>query len=170
MFLFRSRLLHCSFLALCAALLVFGMSSRLPNLVFTTAGAPASDKRGIVLYRRGALAAYAQPFRVLVDGKPVGFIANASYLHLPLAPGSHQIQVAPGGSAKLATRQVHAKTEGSVFYEFVFPTGWNMRPSFEGAALEQRDATQALEALQGLRGMTVATQEESAPNQRVPAD
>jgi hypothetical protein len=170
MFLFRSRLLHCSFLLFCAALLLFGMSSRSSSLAFTAAGATGPDKRGIILYRRGALAAYAQPFRVLVDGKPVGFIANASYLRLSLAPGSHQLQIAPGGLAKVAALQIHAETGGSAFYEFVFPTGWDMRPSFEGAAIEPRDAPQALEALQELHGLNAAAATESAPNQRLQED
>ena len=167
MFLFRSRALHCAFLVLCAALLLFGISSRSPSLVFTTAGASASDKRGVILYRRGALAAYAQPFRVLVDGQPVGFIANASYLQLPLAPGSHQLQIAPGGLAKVTALQIHAETGGSTFYEFVFPTGWDMRPSFEGATIEPRNAQQALEALQGLRSLNAAVEKGIAPNQRL---
>lgn len=170
MFLLRSRALHCSFLLLCAALLVFGISSRSPSLAFTTAGLSETDRRGTYLYQRGALAAYAQPFRVLVDGQPVGFIANASYLRLPLTPGKHEIQIAPGGLAQVTTLQIHADADGQAFYEFVFPTGWNMRPSFRGAKIEARNASQALTVLQGLRGLTATTDSQDGPNRRFPDD
>jgi hypothetical protein len=154
MFLLRSRLLHCSFLLLLAAMLLFGIGSRSPSLGFAAACLPGLDGRGTYLYRRGALAAYAQPFRVLVDGQPAGLLANASYLRLPLTPGIHQLQIAPGGLARVTTLQVVADADGRAFYEFVFPTGWDMRPSFPGAAIQPRDEAQALDALQGLRGMT----------------
>lgn len=172
MFLFRSKRLHCSFLLLCAALLVFGISSRSPSVAFTTGDAAGVDRRGIYLYRHGALAAYGQPFRVSVDGQTVGFIANASYLRLPLTPGSHQVQIAPGGLAQVTTRQIHADadTDGRSFYEFVFPTGWEMRPSFRGAAIEARAEPQALEAMQRLRRMKATAGSEDAPNRQLPDD
>jgi hypothetical protein len=150
MYLFRSRLLHCSFLFLLAALLVFGISKRSSSLIFAAASTPVPNSYGIYLYRRSALAAYAQPFRVLVDGQLAGFLANASYVRLPLKPGSHQLQVVPGGLAQVTTLQVDAQTGSRAFYEFVFPTGWAMRPSFQGAAIEVREESQAVEALQGL--------------------
>jgi hypothetical protein len=153
MYLLRSKLLHCSFLLLSAAVLLLGMGGRSLNMAFALAGAPDLDGRGIYLYRRGALAAWAQPFQVLVDGKPAGLLANASYVRLPLTPGTHQLQIAPGGLARVTTLQVQANTNARAFYEFVFPTGWDMRPSFQGAAIEARDASQALAALQGLRPM-----------------
>lgn len=170
MFLLRSKILHCSFLFLCAALLVFGVSTHSQGPAFATAGTSAVERRGLYLYRRGALAAYAQPFRVSVDGQPAGFIANASYLQLPLAPGSHQIQVAPGGLAQVTTLQVHAPADGRTFYEFVFPTGWNMRPSFQGAGIEARNEQQALEALQGLRRMATTPGRQNAPKRSTPDD
>ena len=166
MFFLRSRLLHYSFLLLSAAVLVFGIGSRSPSLTFTTAGSPGPDGRGIYLYRRGALAAWAQPFKVLVDGQPAGFLANASYLRLPLPPGSHQVQIAPGGLAQVTTLQLHADSDGRAFYEFVFPTGWDMRPSFEGAALEARQEAQALDVFPGLRGMTAKPPVPTALNGR----
>lgn len=166
MYLLRSRALHCSFLLLSAAALVFGLSGRSPGLVIAAAGSPGPDGRGIYLYRRGALAAYAQPFRVLVDGQPAGFLANASYVRLPLTPGTHQLQIAPGGMARVTTLQVQADANGRAFYEFVFPTGWDMRPSFRGAAIEAREAAQALEVLQDLRGMTANLPAPAASNRR----
>jgi hypothetical protein len=170
MYLFRSRLLHCSFLLLAAAVLVFGISNRSPSMIFAATGFPGPDGRGIYLYRRGALAAWAQPFRVLVDGQPAGFIANASYVRLPLTPGTHQLQIAPGGLARVTTLQVQADNDGRAFYEFVFPTGWDMRPSFQGAAIEARDAAQALAALKGLRPMAGTTSSLNAGNRPSPDD
>jgi hypothetical protein len=166
MYLFKSRLLHCSFLLLSAAALVFGISSRSPSLAFMAAGSPGQDGHGIYLYRRGALAAWAQPFRILIDGQPAGFLANASYVRLPLTPGAHQLQIAPGGLAQVTTLQVQADTDGRAFYEFVFPTGLDMRPSFQGAAIEAREEAQALEALRGLRGMTAIPFAQAAVNRQ----
>lgn len=164
MFLLRSRVLHYSFLFLCAALLFFGVSSHSQGPAFATAGLSGTTERGIYLYRRGALAAYAQPFPVLVDGRAVGVLANASYLRLPLEPGLHQIQVAPGGMAQVTTLQVHADGDGRAFYEFVFPTGWKMRPSFQGATIEPREEEHALGVLQGLRSLTATIGSKNAPN------
>lgn len=155
MYFLRSRLLHCTFLFLSAALLAFGIGSRAGGPVFA-AGLGAAGGNGLYLYRRGALAACAQSFAVLVDGQPAGFIANASYLRLPLAPGRHRLQIAPGGMAQVTTLQVEAHANGRTFYEYVFPTGWKMRPSFHGAAIEERAAPLALDAMQGLRRMAAA--------------
>jgi hypothetical protein len=169
MYLFKSRLLHCAFLFLSAAALLLGISSRSPSPVFATAGFPDPAARGIYVYRRSALAAWAQPFQVLVDGQPAGFLANASYLQLPLTPGNHQLQIAPGGQARVTTLQVRAGADGRAFYEFVFPTGWDMRPSFQNAAIEAREESQALEVLQGLRGMPATAGIQGAQN-RQPTD
>jgi hypothetical protein len=159
MFLLRSKVLHCSFLFIFAALLAFGSCSRASGPVFG-AGLSGRGESGIYLYRRGAIAAYGQHFAVLVDGKPAGFIANASYLRLSLTPGSHRLQIKPGGMAQVTTLQVEAGADGRTFYEFVFPTGWEMRPSFHGAAIEARPEPLALEAMQGLRRMAA-----TAPNE-----
>lgn len=152
MFLLRSRLLHCAFLLIFAALLAFVSYSRASGPAFFT-GLPGPGDTGVFVYRRGALAAFAQPFAVLVDGQPAGSIANASYLRLSLKPGRHRLQVVPGGIAQVTTLQVDTDATGRTFYEFVFPTGWEMRPSFRGAALEARAEPVALEALHGLRRM-----------------
>jgi hypothetical protein len=168
MFLLRSRIIHCSFLFLCAALFAFGVSSHSQGPAFATAGVSRDERNGIYLYRRGALAAYAQPFRVSVDGRSAGFIANASYIRLPLPPGKHQIQIAPGGLAQVTTLVVQADADSRAFYEFVFPTGWDMRPSFQGATIEARDKQQALGVLQGLRRMAATTGGKDAPNRQNP--
>lgn len=170
MFLLRSRLLHYSFVFLSAAMLVFGIGSRSTVPAYWPARGSGLEESGVYLYRRGALAAYAQPFRVLVDGRPAGFIANASYLRLALAPGSHQLQIAPGGLARVTTLQVQVNHGDRAFYEFVFPTGWEMRPSFRGAMIEAREESQALEALQGLGRMTAPAGNQSAPAEHLAND
>jgi hypothetical protein len=170
MYLFRSKLLHCSFLLLLGAALLFGISSRSPGLAFAAAGLSDPDRREIYLYRRGALAAWAQPFRILVDGQPAGFLANASYVRLPLTPGTHQLQIVPGGLAQITTLQIHANTDGRAFYEFVFPTGWDMRPSFRGAAIEAREESHAIEALRNLSAITAISTAHAAVNRHLTDD
>lgn len=170
MFLFRSKILHCSFLLLCAAFLALGVNSHSRGPAVPTAGAYAAEGRGIYLYRRGALAAFAQPFRVLVDGQTAGFIGNASYLPLRLGPGSHHIQVAPGGLAQVTTLQVNADADGWAYYEFVFPTGINMRPSFQGATIEARDVQQARGELPALQRMTAMLAGQDVPNRHISDD
>ena len=85
-------------------------------------------------------------------------------------PGEHQIQIAPGGLAQVTTLQVRADADRRTFYEFVFPTGWDMRPSFRGATIEARDEQLALEVLPGLRRMAATTRRQDAPNRHNPDD
>ena len=153
MLLFRSRLVHCGFLFLFASLLAFGSCSSASGPAFSAASMTSANECGIYLYRRGAIAAYGQKFTVLVDGRQAGFLANASYLHLPLTPGSHLVQVAPGGIASPSSLRIDATAGSRQFYEFVFPTGLAMRPSFPGAAIEARAEPEALARLHGPRLM-----------------
>lgn len=153
MLLFRSRLVHCGLLFLFSALFAFGSCSSASGPAFSAASMPNAGECGIYLYRRGAIAAYGQKFTVLVDGRQAGFLANASYLHLPLTPGSHLLQIAPGGIASPSSLRINAATGARQFYEFVFPTGLAMRPSFPGAAIEARTEPEALARLNGLRLM-----------------
>lgn len=151
MLLFRSRLAHCGFLLLFASLFAFGSCSSASGPAFSASG--MSSECGIYLYRRGAIAAYGQKFTVLVDGRQAGFLANASYLRLPLTPGSHVVQIAPGGIASPTSLRINTSAGARQFYEFVFPTGMAMRPSFAGAAIEARAEPEALTRLNGLRLM-----------------
>lgn len=153
MFFLRSRLAHCAVILTLAAMLANSSCSRASGPAFSAASAAETRESGIYLYRRGALAAYAQQFTVLVDGRPAGYLANASYLQLSLTPGIHSLQIAPGGLAKVTTVQIHAVAGAQAFYEFVFPTGWQMRPSFDGAAIEPRAEANALIALRELHQM-----------------
>jgi len=149
----KATFTHYGCLVTMAAMLTVSSCGRATGPVFPGIVAPAPSEAGIYLYRRGALAAYAQPFTVLVDGKRAGQLANASYMHLPLMPGRHTLQIAPGGIAPVSSVQVQADAGANAFYEFVFPTGWQLLPSFGGAGIEARAEPQALAALQVLRSM-----------------
>lgn len=153
MLLFRSRLVHCGFLFLFASLFAFGSCSSASGPTFSASSMPNAGECAIYLYRRGAIAAYGQKFTVLVDGRQAGFLANASYLHLPLTPGSHLVQIAPGGIASPKSLRIDTTAGTRQFYEFVFPTGLAMRPSFSGAAIKARAEAEALTRLNGLRLM-----------------
>jgi hypothetical protein len=153
MFFLRSRLAHFTLILSFAAMLADSSCTRASGPAFGAALASDTRESGIYLYRRSALAAYGQQFTVLVDGRPAGHLANASYLRLRLTAGSHLLQIAPGGVARSSTAQLHVVAGAPAFYEFVFPTGWAMRPSFDGAAIEARPEAQAMAGLRGLRQM-----------------
>lgn len=153
MFFLRSRLAHFAVILTLAAMLANSSCSRASGPAFSAANASETRESGIYLYRRGALAAYGQQFTVLMDGRPAGHLANASYLRLPLTAGSHLLQISPGGAARASTVQIQVAAGAPAFYEFVFPTGWAMRPSFDGAAIEARAEAQAMTGLRGLRQM-----------------
>jgi hypothetical protein len=153
MLVLKSAFVHYGCILTLAAILTISSCSRASGPAFAGTAAPESSQAGIYLYRRSALAAYAQPFTVLLDGKPAGQLANASYIRLPLTPGRHTLQIAPGGIAPLISVQMHAVAGSNTFYEFVFPTAWQMLPSFEGAGIETRVEPQALSEMRGLRSM-----------------
>jgi hypothetical protein len=153
MFVLKSAFVHYGCILTLAAMLTISSCSRASGPAFAGTALPESSKAGIYLYRRSALAAYGQPFTVLVDGKPVGQLANASYIRLPLTPGRHTLQIAPGGIAPLASVRLQAVAGANAFYEFVFPTAWQMLPSFDGAGIETRVEPRALSEMRGLRSM-----------------
>lgn len=150
----NSKLLHCGLILALAAVLAAGSCERAGGPAFSGVSPVAPGEARIYLYRQGALAAYGQGFDVLVDGKPRGRLTNASYLALAVTPGRHLLAVAPGGRADLCTVQIDAAAGQNTYYEFVFPTGWRMRPSFSHAAIEHRNALQAHAALHDLHETT----------------
>jgi len=153
MLVLKSAFAHYGCILTLAAMLTISSCSRASGPAFAGAAAPGPGEAGIYLYRRSALAAYGQPFSVLLDGKPAGQLANASYIHLPLAPGLHTLQIAPGGIAPLISVRMQAVPGSNTFYEFVFPTAWHMLPSFDGAGIETRVEPRALSEMRGLRSM-----------------
>jgi hypothetical protein len=153
MLMLKSTFVHYGCILTLAAMLTISSCSRASGPAFAGFAAPGSGAAGIYLYRRSALAAYAQPFTVLLDGKSAGQLANASYIRLPLTPGQHTLQIAPGGIAPLIGVRMQAAAGANAFYEFVFPTAWQMLPSFDGAGIETRIEPQALSEMRGLRSM-----------------
>jgi hypothetical protein len=147
----HSKPVHYGLILVLAATLAAVSCDRPDGPDFPGLYAVAPDQARVYLYRRSALAAYAQGFEVRIDGKPLGTLANASYLTLALKPGQHELQVAPGGMAGVIGAHIDVKPGKAVFYEFVFPAGFAMRPSFREALLAPRDEAEALIAMRQLR-------------------
>lgn len=147
----HSKIVHSGFLLTLAAALAVFSCDRADGPAFPGLSAVASDAAHLYLYRRGALAAYAQGFDVIVDGKIRGQLSNASYLRLPLTPGRHLLQVAPGGRAFVINTEIEAQPGKSMFYEFVFSTGLDMQPLFNDAIIAYREEREAVPALSKLR-------------------
>lgn len=120
MYFLNSRLAHYGVIFILAVVLAMSSCSRTGGPALAAAGVCGATESGIYLYRRGALAAYGQQFAVLVNGRPAGYLANASYLRLPLNPGSHSLQIVPGGAARTTTVQIQVPAGASAFYEVFF--------------------------------------------------
>lgn len=150
----RSNLLHYGFLLTLAAGLAVFSFDRADGPVFPGLSAVAPERAHVYLYRRSALAAYAQGFDVLVDGKIYGQLANRSYLRLSLAPGRHMLQVAPGLRAAVIDVEIQAQPGKNMFFEFVFPTGLDMQPLFDDALIAYREEREAMLNLPKLREKT----------------
>lgn len=147
----RSNRLHYGFLLILAASLAIFSCDRTDGPAFPGLSAVAPEKAHVYLYRRGALAAYAQGFDVLVDGKILGKLSNASYLRLSLTPGRHVLQVAPGLRAAVIDVEIQAQPGKNMFFEFVFPTGLDMQPLFDDALIAYREEREAMLTLPKLR-------------------
>lgn len=147
----HSKLVHYgSILTLAAGLAVFSCD-RTEGPAFPGLSAVAPEKTHVYLYRRGALAAYAQGFNVIVDGKIRGQLSNASYLRLSLTPGRHLLQVAPGLRASVINVEIEAQSGENMFFEFVFSTGLDMQPLFDDALIAYREEREAMSTLPKLR-------------------
>lgn len=147
----RSKLVHYGFILTLAAGLAVFSCDRTEGPAFPGLSTVAPDVAHIYLYRRGTLAAYAQGFDVIVDGKIHGQLSNASYLPLSLTPGRHRLQVAPGLRAAVINLEIEARPGKNTFFEFVFPTGLDMEPLFDHALIAHRDEREAMLTLPKLR-------------------
>jgi hypothetical protein len=147
----KSALHHYAILFFLAALLAFASFGRASGPAFPGLSAASSGQAEVYVYRRHSYAALAQPFTVLLDSQPVGKLFNASYLKLSMPPGAHRLEVAPGGMARTSRLALRAEANARSFYEFDFPGGWKMRPSFNGAEIAPRSENDALEAMRTLR-------------------
>jgi hypothetical protein len=146
-----SKFVHYGFILTLAAGLALFSYDRTEGPVFSGLSTVAPEAAHVYLYRRGALAAYAQGFDVIVDGKIHGNLSNASYLRLSLAPGRHLLQVAPGLRAAVINVEMEAQPGKNLSFEFVFPTGLEMQPLFDDALIAYREEHEAMSALPKLR-------------------
>jgi hypothetical protein len=147
----KSLFCQLALVCLLAAALAVGSCQRPSGPPFAGLHPTAAGCADLYLYRRDAYAAIGQSFTVAIDGKRAGKLYNASYLKLTLAPGPHRLEVAPGGSARPVGASVMLDADRRAFYEFSFATGWEMRPSFPGAAIAPRNEGAALPVLATLR-------------------
>jgi hypothetical protein len=147
----HSKFVHYGFILSLAAGLAAFSCERTDGPVFPGLTAVAPEAAHVYLYRRGALAAYAQGFDVIVDGKIRGQLSNASYLRLSLTPGRHSVQVAPGLRAAVITTEIEARSGENMFFEFVFSTGLDLQPLFDEALIANRETREAMLALPKLR-------------------
>ena len=153
----KSPILQFTLACLLAIVLITASSKRPAGSVFVDLAPTVADRADVYLYRGHALAAIGDAFTVRVDGQRVGMLHDASYLQLSLSPGRHRLEVAPGGIAEPVTVDVAAEAGRRAFYEFRFPTGLAMRPSFPDAAIVQIDRDAALAALPRLHGSASAS-------------
>lgn len=117
---------------------------------FASLEAVPAGKGHLYLYRKSALYASGQPFKVRgADGKLVGELFNASYLLLPLAPGKHSFTVDEGGFAKPKAFEVDVKSGNNYFVEYDASKGlllgWGILSDSSS-----RSEAQALADLKGL--------------------
>lgn len=140
-------------MTLAAGLAVFSCD-RAEGPVFPGLSAVAPQTAQVYLYRRGAIAAYAQGFDVIIDGKIRGQLSNASYLRLSLTPGPHLLQVAPGVRASVINAEIEARPGKNMFFELVFSTGLDMQPLFDDALIANREEREAMLTLPKLREKT----------------
>jgi len=135
------------------ALIVSACASA-PGQKFTGLAEPVVDQGDIYIYRTSALFAVAQPFEVSLDGKQVGNLYNASYLHLRLPEGNYVLKVSPGFLAKTSDIQVHLMPGKQAFFEYDFQTGLLANGFFLGSTIEPRDQEKALNDLKELKSST----------------
>ncbi len=108
-------------------------------------------KASVYVYRTGALFASGQAFTINLDGKPAGQLYNASYLQLPMEPGKHALEVAPGGFGKVSKLDITAEPGKTSFYQYDFATGLLGNAFFIGSSIEPRDQAKALADLKELQ-------------------
>lgn len=121
-----------------------------PGPKFSGLGAPKDGLGDIYLYRTDAFAASGAGFEVMLDGKKVGDIYNASYLHLQLAPGSYFLKVSPHALAKSSELQIQVEAGRRKFFQYDFTSGPLYNPYFIGSSIEPREEALALNELKNL--------------------
>lgn len=127
-----------------AMAVVLSACATAPGQKFSGLTDPGKDRGDVYLYRASALFASGQSFEVALDGKKVGDLFNASYLHLRLAPGKYTLKVSPGGLAKTSDLQIQVEPGVTSFYQYDFVTGPIANVFFIGSSIQPRKQEQAL--------------------------
>lgn len=124
---------------------------------FTEPAAVAAGQAQVYLYRASALYASGQSFSAWVNQAPPqppnGELANASYLHWVLPPGTHTVRVKPGVLGDVYEQHVILKSGETAYLEIQLPSFILGNAFHAGSNLQPRTAAEARAAMQGLVGM-----------------
>ena len=145
----RTTFLAATLLAI-AALGLSGCATA-PGPQFAGLGAVPTGNASVYIYRKAALFAVGQSFKVDIDKAPAGAIFNASYLLAQVAPGAHTVTVKPGGMAKDFSLDINAEAGKNYFVEFVPNSGLLANPFFLGSETLARTEDQATKDLAALK-------------------
>lgn len=80
-------------------------------------------------------------------------LANASFLHLRLVPGTHALKVVPGMMAKTSELAIDVKAGSTSFYRYEFVTGILYNPFFIGSSIQAKDQATAVAEMKELRAV-----------------
>jgi hypothetical protein len=137
-------------IGLIATVAVLGACATAAGPEFSKLEAAPAEAAHVYIYRKSAIYASAAAFDVSQDGKEVAKLFNASYLVLPVSPGSHKFGVDERGFTSVKFFEVNAQAGKSYFIEYDASKGWLL-----GLGLLSGGATQsesrALEDLKGLK-------------------
>ena len=145
----------------CLIALMLGLAGcAAPGPKFSGLQAVAPDKAELVVYRKSALFAAATAMPLLIDGKQVGELYNASFLQQQIPAGMHAVKIIPGGMAQSTETTINLSEGERLFLHYDFPTGPLANVFFIGATLEKRDDKTALEDLKELNSAKPAVSAE----------
>lgn len=134
---------------LCAAVLA-GCATA-PGPTFKGLDTVATGSANVYVYRKSALFASGQSFKIDLNDKAVGEIFNASYLLLQVPPGAQTVTVKPGGFAKDFSYSLTAEAGKTHFVEFDFNGGLLGNAFFLGAKVVERQQGPAMKDLAELK-------------------
>lgn len=80
-------------------------------------------------------------------------LANASFLHLRLVPGTHTLKAVLGMMAKTSKLAIDVKASSTSFYRYEFVTGILFNHFHIGSSIEPKDHATALAELKDLQAV-----------------
>ncbi len=120
---------------------------------FSGIATPVADQGDVYLYRTEAFSAGGDAFTVKLNDKEIDPLANGSFQHLRLAPGSYALTVKPSGLAKTNAVTLEVQAGKTLFYRYEFPTGILANLMFLGSSIEAKDQATALTEMKTLKAM-----------------